>query len=212
MTVPRYCAIRDLSFRFDKAVGREYLLREIVGASPPGEAEPRVDRLDDLFLRDLSLFKLLNHRLNAPLLLALGLGSEKEVRRFDFEAVGVHALPHIENLGLLVGLKVEPLLEEYLDLCQPLPGDLLVRRDDDDVVHVPSVEFSTEEADAILVELVEVDVGEVLGADIPEGYAGLAFRARVDHFAKKPVEPKEVLVLVGVLLFELLEPLRDDLL
>ena len=39
------------------------------------------------------------------------------MRRFDFEAVGVHALPHIENLGLLVGLKVQSLLEEHLDLC-----------------------------------------------------------------------------------------------
>ena len=38
-------------------------------------------------------------------------------RCFDFEAVGVHALPHIENLGLLVGLKVQSLLEEHLDLC-----------------------------------------------------------------------------------------------
>lgn len=39
------------------------------------------------------------------------------MRLFDFEAVGVHALPHIENLGLLVGLKVQSLLEEHLDLC-----------------------------------------------------------------------------------------------
>ena len=45
------------------------------------------------------------------------LGTEKQMRRFDFEAVGVHALPHIENLGLLVGLKVQSLLEEHLDLC-----------------------------------------------------------------------------------------------
>ena len=68
MTVPRYCAIRDLSFRFDKAVGSEYLLRQIVGASPSGEAEPRIDRLDDRRLRDRALLQLLHHPLDAPLL------------------------------------------------------------------------------------------------------------------------------------------------
>ena len=168
--------------------------------------------MDDRLLRDRALPELLDHSLDAPLLPAFGLGSEKEVRCFDLEAVGVHALPHIENLGLLVGLKVEPFLKEYLDLCQPLPGDLLVRRDDNDVVHVPSIELCTKEADAILIELVEVDVGKVLGADVSEGDACLAFRARVNHFAKKPVKPKKVLILIGILFSELLEPLRDELL
>ena len=36
-----------IAFRFDEAVGREYLLREVVGAGPPSEPDPRVDRLDD---------------------------------------------------------------------------------------------------------------------------------------------------------------------
>ena len=134
------------------------------------------------------------------------------MRCFDLEAVGVHALPHIENLGLLVGLKVEPLLEERLDLCQPLAGNLLARRDDYDVIHVPSVVFRPEEADTHLIELVEEDIGKVLGADVPERDACLAFRAGVDHLAKKPIKPKEVLVEIGVLLLELLEPLRDDFL
>ncbi|MPN22891.1 hypothetical protein SDC9_170276 [bioreactor metagenome] len=99
------------------------------------------------------------------------------MRGLDLEAVGVHALPHIENFGLAVGLKVEPLIEEYLDLCKPLSGDLLARRDDDDIVHIPRIERCSEIADAKLIELVEVDVGEVLGADVPEWYARIAFRA-----------------------------------
>lgn len=131
------------------------------------------------------------------------------MRSLDFEAVGIHALPHIENLGFVVGIQVKPLLEEHLDFCQPLPGDLLVRRDNDDVVHVSRVELNAEEADAELIELVEVDVCEVLGGDIPEGDAGLSFRAGVDHLAKKPVKPEEVLVKVWVLLPELLEPLGE---
>lgn len=112
----------------------------------------------------------------------------------DFEAVGVHALPHIENLCLFVGVKVKPLAEEYLDFRQPLPGGLLVRRNDDDVVHVPGVELRAEKADTKLIELVEVDVREVLGADIPERDARLALRRAVDHFAKKPIEAEEILI------------------
>ena len=72
---------------------------------------------DDRCLRDRALLQLLHHPLDAPLLPPFRLGTEKQMRRFDFEAVGVHALPHIENLGLLVGLKVQSLLEEHLDLC-----------------------------------------------------------------------------------------------
>ncbi|MPN18367.1 hypothetical protein SDC9_165727 [bioreactor metagenome] len=103
--------------------------------------------------------------------------------RLDLESVGVHTLPNGENLGLLIGLKVETLEEEVLDLCQPFPGDLPARCNDDDVVHVPGVELCSEEANAELVELVEVDVGEVLGADVPESYAALSFRGGVDRFA-----------------------------
>ena len=76
MTVPRYCAIRDRSFRFNEAVGREYLLREVVGAGPPSEPEPRVDRLDDRRPRDLAFPQLPNHRFNTPLLPSLGLGAD----------------------------------------------------------------------------------------------------------------------------------------
>ena len=103
-------------------------------------------------------------------------------------------------------------MEELLDLCQPLPGDLFARRNDDDVVHVPGVELRPEEADTKLIELVEVDVREVLGADIPEWDASLSLRRAINHFAKKPVKPKEIPVHVGVLLLELLEPLRKDFL
>ena len=103
-------------------------------------------------------------------------------------------------------------MEELLDLCQPLPGDLFARRNDDDVVHVPGVELRPEEADTKLIELVEVDVREVLGADIPEWDASLSLRRAINHFAKKPVKPKEIPVHVGALLLELLEPLRKDFL
>lgn len=134
------------------------------------------------------------------------------MRRLDLKAVGIHALPHIENLGFLVGFKVEPFMEKHLDFCQPLPGDLLVRRNDDNIVHVPRIEFSTKEADAKLIELIKVNVGEVLGTDIPKRYAGIAFRTRINHFAKKPIKPKKILVLIRIFLPQLLEPLRDDLL
>ena len=63
-----------------------------------------------------------------------------------------------------------------------------------------------------MIELVEVDVGEVLRTHVPQWNPSLALRRAVDHFAKKPVKTEEVLVFLGVLLLELLEPLRDDLL
>ena len=103
-------------------------------------------------------------------------------------------------------------MEEYLDFRQPFPGGLLVRRNDDDVVHVPGVELRAEKADAKLIELVEVDVREVLGADIPERDARLALRRAVDHFAKKPIEAEEILIGLRAFLLELLEPLRKDFL
>ena len=43
---------------------------------------------------------------DTPLLSPFGLGAEHHVGSSDFEAVGVHALPHVENLCLLVGVKV----------------------------------------------------------------------------------------------------------
>ncbi|MPM39048.1 hypothetical protein SDC9_85679 [bioreactor metagenome] len=96
---------------------------------------------------------------------------------------------------------MESLGEELLDLREPLLGGCLIRRDDDDIVHIPGVELRFQVADAILIELVEVDVGEVLGADVPEGDARFSFWARVNHFAKKPIELEEVLVFLRVLLF-----------
>ena len=63
-----------------------------------------------------------------------------------------------------------------------------------------------------MIELVEVDVGKVLRTHISQRNPSLTLRRAVDHFAKKPVKTEEVLVFLGVLLLELLEPLRDDLL
>lgn len=118
----------------------------------------------------------------------------------DLVAVGVHALPHIEYFGLAVEVEMQPFLDELLDLSKPLPRGLFVRRNNDGVVDVARVELRSEEADAKLIEFIEGDVCEVLGAHVPEGYARLTFRARVDHFAKKPIEAEEVFVELQVLL------------
>lgn len=125
----------------------------------------------------LALPELRDHGLHLPLLFPLGLGSELEMGRLDLVAVGVHALPHIEYFGLAVEVEMQPLLNELLDLSKPLPRGLFARRNNDDVVHVPGVELRSEEADAILIDFVEHDVCEVLGADIPQRDARLSFRA-----------------------------------
>lgn len=44
-------------------------------------------------LRELIVAELLDHALDAPLFRPLCLGAGEEVRRLDFEAVDVHALP-----------------------------------------------------------------------------------------------------------------------
>ena len=176
----------------NEAVGREYLLREVVGACPASEAEPGVDLLLHLLARLLTLPELLDHGLHSPLLFPLGLGAKLEVGRLDLVAVGVHTLPHIEYFGLAVEVEMQFVLDEPLDLSKPLPRGLFVRRKYDGVVGVARTELRSEEADAELIELVEGDVCEVLGAHVPEGYARLTFRARVDHFAKKPIKAEEV--------------------
>ena len=93
------------------------------------------------------------------------------------------------------------LLDELPNLSKPLPRGLLGRRNNDDVVHVPSVELRSEEADAELIDFIEDDIREVLGADIPQGDALFSFRAGVDHFAKKAIKAEEVFVTLRVLRF-----------
>ena len=97
--------------------------------------------------------------------------------RLDLVAVGVHTLPQIEYFGLAVEVEMQPFLDELPDLSKPLPRGLFVRRNNDGVVGVARVELRSEEADAELIELIEGDVCEVLGAHVPEGYARLTFRA-----------------------------------
>lgn len=89
---------------------------------------------------------------------------------------------------------MQPLEEERLDFFGPLLGGRFVWGDDDNVVHVPSVELCTKETDTILVKFVEIDVGEVLGTDVAERDAPLTLWARVDDFAEKPIKLKEVRV------------------
>lgn len=156
-----------------------------------------------------ALPELLDHSFYSPLLFPLGLRPKLEMGRLDLVAVGVHALPHIENFGLAVEVEMQSFLEELRDLSKPLPRGRLVRCNNDDVVGVARVELRPEEADAELIELVEGDVCEVLGAYVPEGYARFTFRARVDNLAKKPIKAEEVFVEIRVLFLELLEPLRD---
>ncbi len=97
--------------------------------------------------------------------------------RLDLVAVGVHALPHWEYFGLAVEVEMQSFLDELLNFSKPLPRGLFARRNDDNVVHVPGVELRSEEADAKLIDFVEYDIREVLGADIPEGDARLSFWA-----------------------------------
>ena len=153
-----------------------------------------------LLARLLALPELLDHGLNPPLLLPLGLGAKLEMGRLDLVAVGVHALPHIEYFGLAVEVEMQFVLNELLDLRKPLPRGLFVRRNDDGVVGVSPIELCPEEADAELIELIEGDVCEVLGADVPQRDALLSFRAGVDHFAKKTIKAEEVFVTHRVLL------------
>ena len=130
-----------------------------------------------LLARLLALPELRDHGLYPPLLLPLGCGAELEMGRLDLVAVGVHALPRIEYFGLAVEVEMQFLLDELPNLSKPLPRGLLGRRNNDDVVHVPSVELRSEEADAELIDFIEDDIREVLGADIPQGDACLSFRA-----------------------------------
>ena len=127
--------------------------------------------------RLLAFPELLDHGLDSPLLLLLGLGSKLEMGRLDFVAVGVHALPHIEYFGLAVEVEMQLSFDEPLDLSKPLPRGFFVRRNNDSVVGKACIELRSEEADAALIELVEGDVCEVLGAHVPEGYTCLTFRA-----------------------------------
>lgn len=130
-----------------------------------------------LLARLLALPELRDHGLYSPLLPPLGRGTELEMGRLDLVAVGVHTLPQIEYFGLAVEVEMQPFLDELPDLSKPLPRGLFARRNDDDVVHVPGIEFYSEEADAILIDFVEHDVREVLRADIPQGDARLSLRA-----------------------------------
>ena len=161
-----------------------------------------------LLARLLALPELLDHGLHPPLLLPLGLGAKLEVGRLDLVAVGVHALPQIEYFRLAVEIEVQLVFDKLLDLCKPFPRGLFVRRDDDGVVSVSPIELCPEETDAELIELIEGDVCEVLGADVPQRDALLSFRAGVDHFAKKTIKAEEVFITLRVLLSQLLEPLR----
>ena len=153
-----------------------------------------------LLARLLALPELRDHGLYPPLLLPLGLRPKLQVRGFNFVAVGVHALPQIEYFRLAVEIKMQLVFDELLDLRKPLPRGLFVRRNDDGVVGVSPIELCPEEADAELIELIEGNICEVLGADIPQGDALFSFRAGVDHFAKKAIKAEEVFVTLRVLL------------
>ena len=144
-----------------------------------------------LLARLLALPQLRNHSLDPSLLLPLGLRPKLQVRGFNFVAVGVR---------LAVEIKMQLVFDELLDLRKPLPRGLFVRRNDDGVVGVSPIELCPEEADAELIELIEGNICEVLGADIPQGDALFSFRAGVDHFAKKAIKAEEVFVTLRVLL------------
>ncbi len=72
---------------------------------------------------------------------------------------------------------MQRVLDELLDLSKPPPRGLFIRRVYYGVVGIARIELYSEEADAELIELIEDDIREVLGADVPQWNACLPLRA-----------------------------------
>jgi len=70
--------------------------------------------------------------------------------------------------GLVVQVQVEMLKKELPDLSPIVGGGLLIRREEDNIVHVPRVKTDVENMLAELIQLVEVDIREELAGEIAD--------------------------------------------
>ena len=73
----------------------------------------------------------------------------------------------------MVQSKIQFPAQECGDLVPDVRKFLLIAPDDDNVVHVPDVPVDVQGMLHILVQNVEVDVGEHLAGQVPDGNAGI---------------------------------------